>query len=49
MSTHGTNWIVPRSTHSINYDRPEIVIDAIDLALQIAAKQARQAPRTAPR
>jgi len=46
MSTHGTNWIVPRSTHSINYDRPEIVIDAIDLALEIAAKQAKQAKQS---
>jgi pimeloyl-ACP methyl ester carboxylesterase len=41
MSTHGVNWIVPRSTHTINHDRPEIVIDAIDMALDIAAKQAR--------
>lgn len=38
MSTHGVNWIVPRSTHIINYDRPEIVIDAIHQALAIAAE-----------
>lgn len=38
MSTHGVNWIVPRSSHIINYDRPEIVIDAIEQALAIAAR-----------
>ncbi|UPG89470.1 alpha/beta hydrolase [Luteibacter aegosomaticola] len=37
MSTHGVNWIVPRSTHIINYDRPEIVVDAIEQALALAA------------
>lgn len=37
MSTHGVNWIVPRSTHVINFDRPEIVVDAIHMALAIAA------------
>lgn len=42
MSTHGVNEIVPRSGHLINYDRPEIVIDAIRQALAIAAEQARQ-------
>ncbi|HEY4147235.1 alpha/beta hydrolase [Pinirhizobacter sp.] len=42
MSTHGVNWIVPRSGHTINYDRPEIVIDAINLALAIATGQASQ-------
>lgn len=40
MSTHGINEIVPRSGHLINYDRPEIVIDAIRQALAIAAEQA---------
>lgn len=39
MSTHGINEIVPRSGHLINYDRPEIVIDAIRQALAIAAEQ----------
>jgi pimeloyl-ACP methyl ester carboxylesterase len=42
MSTHGVNEIVPRAGHLINYDRPEIVIDAIHQALAIAAEQARQ-------
>jgi hypothetical protein len=42
MSTHGVNWIVPRSSHIINYDRPEIVIDAIEQALAIAARQASE-------
>jgi pimeloyl-ACP methyl ester carboxylesterase len=37
MSTHGVNWIVPRSSHIMNYDRPEIVIDAINQALAIAS------------
>jgi hypothetical protein len=46
MSTHGVNWIVPRSGHTINYDRPEIVIDAIEQALAIAARQASE--RTGP-
>lgn len=40
MSTHGANWIVPRSGHTINYDRPEIVIDAINQVLAIASRQA---------
>lgn len=39
MSTHGVNEIVPRAGHLINYDRPEIVIDAIRQALAIAAEQ----------
>jgi pimeloyl-ACP methyl ester carboxylesterase len=43
MSTHGVNWIVPRSKHLLNYDRPEIVIEAIRQALAIAA-----APRSVP-
>lgn len=44
MSTHGINIIVPRSSHLINYDRPEIVIDAIRQALAIAAEQAAASP-----
>ncbi|EIL92124.1 hypothetical protein UU9_02511 [Rhodanobacter fulvus Jip2] len=40
MSTHGVNEIVPRAGHLINYDRPEIVIDAIRQTLAIAAEQA---------
>ncbi|WP_426701510.1 alpha/beta fold hydrolase [Rhodanobacter sp. Col0626] len=39
MSTHGVNEIVPRAGHLINYDRPEIVIDAIHQALAVAAEQ----------
>ncbi|GLQ88259.1 alpha/beta fold hydrolase [Dyella flagellata] len=42
MSTHGVNEIVPRSGHDIQYDRPEIVIDAIEQTISIADKQARQ-------
>ena len=42
MSTHGINEIVPRSGHLIQYDRPEVVIDAIRQALAIAAEQATQ-------
>lgn len=40
MSTHGVNEIVPRTGHLINYDRPDIVVDAIHQALAIAAEQA---------
>lgn len=39
MSTHGVNEFVPRTGHLINYDRPEIVIDAIHQVLAIAAGQ----------
>lgn len=39
MSTHGVNEFVPRSGHLINYDRPEIVIDAIRQALAVSAEQ----------
>jgi pimeloyl-ACP methyl ester carboxylesterase len=42
MSRHGVNWIVPRSSHAMNYDRPEIVIDAIEQALAIAARNGLQ-------
>ncbi|MHB1058491.1 MAG: alpha/beta fold hydrolase [Rhodanobacter sp.] len=47
MSSHGVNEIVPRSGHLINYDRPEIVIDAIHQALAIAAEQAAPTSTTA--
>jgi pimeloyl-ACP methyl ester carboxylesterase len=43
MSTHGVNEIVPRAGHYIQYDRPEIVIDAIEQALSIAAGQEQRA------
>ncbi|HKT29361.1 alpha/beta hydrolase [Dyella sp.] len=42
MSTHGVNEIVPHAGHYIQYDRPEIVIDAIDQVLSIANNQASQ-------
>ena len=42
MSTHGVNEIVPRAGHYIQYDRPEIVIDAIEQAISIADEQSRQ-------
>jgi len=42
MSTHGVNEIVPRAGHYIQYDRPEIVIDAIDQVLSIANDQAQR-------
>lgn len=48
MSTHGVNEFVPRTGHLINYDRPDIVIDAIRQVLAIAAEQApphRQRPQ----
>jgi pimeloyl-ACP methyl ester carboxylesterase len=47
MSTHGINEIVPRAGHLIQYDRPEIVIDAIRQALAIAAEQASGEPTPA--
>lgn len=39
MSTHGVNMIVPRSGHYVQYDRPEIVIDAVNQAVAIAKEQ----------
>ena len=42
MSTHGVNEIVPRAGHYIQYDRPEIVIDAIEQAISIANDQLQQ-------
>lgn len=47
MSTHGINEIVPRAEHYIQYDRPEIVIDAIEQTISIANEQARQPMVTA--
>ncbi|UPG96558.1 alpha/beta fold hydrolase [Luteibacter aegosomatissinici] len=40
MSTRGVNWIVPRSKHAMNYDRPDIVIEAIHQAIAMAAEPA---------
>lgn len=42
MSTHGVNEIVPRAGHYIQYDRPEIVIDAIEQVISIANDQSQQ-------
>lgn len=42
MSTHGVNEIVPRAGHYIQYDRPEIVIDAIEQTMSIANDQPLQ-------
>jgi pimeloyl-ACP methyl ester carboxylesterase len=42
MSTHGVNEIVPRSSHAIQTDRPEIVIDAIRQVMAIATRNAKE-------
>lgn len=39
MSTRGVNMIVPRTGHYVQYDRPEIVIDAVNQAVAIAKEQ----------
>lgn len=39
LSTHGVNMIVPRTGHYVQYDRPEIVIDAVNQAVAIAKEQ----------
>src|SRR5690348_6101064 len=36
MSTRGINIIVPNSNYYIQYDHPQVVIDAIDQAVSIA-------------
>lgn len=36
MSTRGVNLIVPNSGHYIQYDHPQVVIDAVDQAVAIA-------------
>jgi hypothetical protein len=36
MSTCGVNEIVPNSGHCIQYGRPQVVIDAVDQAVNIA-------------
>lgn len=43
MSTRGVNEIVPNSGHYIQYDHPQVVIDAIDQALSIARESVRKA------
>lgn len=42
MSTRGVNEIVPNSGHYIQYDHPQVVIDAIDQALSIAREDMRK-------
>jgi hypothetical protein len=39
MSTRGINIIVPNSNHYIQYDHPQVVIDAINQAVSIARGQ----------
>jgi pimeloyl-ACP methyl ester carboxylesterase len=39
MSTRGINVIVPNAGHYIQYDRPQVVIDAIKQVLAIARAQ----------
>lgn len=39
MSSHGVNMIVPGSGHFVQYDRPEVVIDAVNQAVAIAQEQ----------
>jgi pimeloyl-ACP methyl ester carboxylesterase len=39
MSTRGINIIVPNSTHYIQYDHPQIVVDAVLQAVAIAREQ----------
>lgn len=39
MSTRGINIIVPHAGHYIQYDRPQVVIDAVNQAVAIARKE----------
>lgn len=39
MSTRGVNEIVPGSTHYIQYDKPQVVIDAVNQAIWISRAQ----------
>lgn len=43
MSTRGVNEIIPDSGHCIQYDHPQVVIDAIDQALSIAREKPSKA------
>lgn len=43
MSTRGVNEIVPNSGHYIQYEHPQIVIDAVDQALSVAREDMRRA------
>lgn len=42
MSTRGVNEIVPNSGHYIQYDHPQVVVDAISQALAIARERMRK-------
>lgn len=42
MSTRGVNEIVPNSGHYIQYDHPQVVVDAISRALSIARERTRK-------
>ena len=42
MSTRGVNEIVPNSGHYIQYDHPQVVVDAISQALAIARERTRK-------
>ncbi|MBD8872348.1 alpha/beta hydrolase [Rhodanobacter sp. DHB23] len=43
MSTRGVNEIVPDSGHYIQYEHPQVVIDAIEQALSVAQEDMRRA------
>lgn len=45
MSTRGINVIVPNSSHYIQYDHPQVVIDAVEQAVRIARQQEGAAGR----
>ena len=45
MSTRGISVIVPDSGHYIQYDRPQVVVDAVRQAVLLAREQARERER----
>lgn len=45
MSTRGVNEIVPNSGHYIQYDHPQVVIDAVEQAVSIARQQSSTSQR----
>jgi len=44
MSTRGVNEIVPNSGHYIQYDHPQVVIDAVNQAVAIAREEQLASP-----
>jgi pimeloyl-ACP methyl ester carboxylesterase len=44
MSTRGINIIVPNTGHYIQFDKPQVVVDAVNQALQIARDSLAQQP-----